>query len=375
MKQLHTLILHQPTEGADLPSLKIAGLSSVECLNRALVRAGLPEPVVVTSLSPDDAAGSEHVLCVDARWPLLRADTLAALGKQHIDAHAGLTILSSGEGETLGASRICGACVSTAWLADAAGQQSLDLDSLAQALLDRATGVGVMHISAAECVRLETMRDVALAEKEMRAWFNRRHMRAGVRMIDPDTTYVDYNVKIAADVIIHPNTHLRGETTIEAGCEIGPNAVIEDSTVGARTKVISATIERSTLEPDVFVGIHSHLRDGAYICSDAHIGNYAEIKNSRIGAKTRMHHFGYIGDADIGADVNIGAGVITVNFDGEDKHRTVIGDGASIGSDTMLVAPVTVGAGARTAAGAVVTRDVGPGELVMGVPARTRAER
>jgi bifunctional UDP-N-acetylglucosamine pyrophosphorylase/glucosamine-1-phosphate N-acetyltransferase len=88
-----------------------------------------------------------------------------------------------------------------------------------------------------------------------------------------------------------------------------------------------------------------------------------------------MHHFGYIGDADIGADVNIGAGVITVNFDGEDKHRTVIGDGASIGSDTMLVAPVTVGAGARTAAGAVVTRDVGPGELVMGVPARTRAER
>ncbi|HET9200506.1 MAG TPA: DapH/DapD/GlmU-related protein [Dehalococcoidia bacterium] len=375
MKQLRTLILHQPAEGADLPSLKIAGLSSIECLSKALVRAGLPEPAVVASISADQADGHEHVLCLDARWPLLRADTLAALGKQHAEGRADLTILSSGESETLGASRICGACVSASWLRQAADGQSLSIDSLAQALLTGANGVNVMHISASECVRLETMHDVALAEKEMRAWFNRRHMRAGVRMIDPDTTYVDYNVVIEPGVVIRPNSHLRGDTRIENGCEIGPNAVIEDSTIGARSKIVSATIERSTLEPDVFVGIHSHVRDGAYICSEAHIGNYAEIKNSRIGPKTRMHHFGYIGDADVGADVNIGAGVVTVNFDGVDKHRTVVGDGAFIGSDTMLVAPVTVGAGARTAAGAVVTRDVAPGELVMGVPARVRTEQ
>jgi bifunctional N-acetylglucosamine-1-phosphate-uridyltransferase/glucosamine-1-phosphate-acetyltransferase GlmU-like protein len=373
MKQLRTLILHQPTEGIDLPSLKFAGLTSIECLSRALIRAQQPEPEVVSSISADHTGSTDHVLYLDARWPLLRADTMAALVHEHVETAAHLTILSSGEGEVVGTSRICGACISSQWLSETASKAPLDLDSLAQALLDRPDGVRVVHISPSECVRLESMYDVARAEKENRAWINRRLMRAGTRLIDPDTTYIDFDVSIGADVVIWPNSHLRGATSVESGCEIGPNAVIEDSVIGRGSKVLSATIERSTLEPDVFVGVHSHIRDGAHICSEAHIGNNAEIKASRIGPKTRMHHFGYVGDADIGADVNIGAGVITVTFDGVEKHRTIVGDGAFLGSDTMLVAPVTVGAGARTAAGAVVTRDVAEGELVLGVPARPRA--
>ena len=126
------------------------------------------------------------------------------------------------------------------------------------------------------------------------------------------------------------------------------------------------------IESGVAVGPFSHVRGEAHIESGAYLGNYAEVKKSRIGAGTQMHHFSYIGDAQVGRGVNVGAGTITCNYDGKDKHETVIGEGAFIGSDTMLVAPVTVGDGARTAAGSVVTRNVAPGSLVVGVPARPR---
>jgi bifunctional UDP-N-acetylglucosamine pyrophosphorylase/glucosamine-1-phosphate N-acetyltransferase len=200
-------------------------------------------------------------------------------------------------------------------------------------------------------------------------------MLAGVTIVDPATTYIDADVTIGMDTTLHSNTSLRGRTAIGEECEIGPGSQVIDSKVGALCRVDSSVIEQSTLEDGVDVGPFSHLRAGAHIGSGAHIGNFAEVKNSRLGRNTKMGHFSYIGDAQVGDDVNIGAGTITCNFDGVRKHRTIIGDGAFIGSDTMLIAPVEVGAGARTGAGSVVNHDVPPNALAVGVPARIRRKK
>ena len=170
--------------------------------------------------------------------------------------------------------------------------------------------------------------------------------------------------------MIRPNTTLAGATVIGEDCVIGPNAVIRDSRIGDRCHVGGSVLEEATLHSDASIGPFSHLRPGAVIESGAHLGNYVEVKNSRVGRGSAAGHFCYLGDSDIGAGVNIGAGTITCNYDGAAKHATIIGDGAFIGSDTMLIAPVTVGEGAATGAGSVVTRDVPPSGRVRGVPAR-----
>jgi bifunctional UDP-N-acetylglucosamine pyrophosphorylase/glucosamine-1-phosphate N-acetyltransferase len=148
--------------------------------------------------------------------------------------------------------------------------------------------------------------------------------------------------------------------------------LIRDSRIGDGCMVRFSSVEESTMEDGVDMGPYSHLRPGSYLCEGVHIGNFAEVKSSRLGRGTKMGHFSYVGDAEVGQDVNIGAGTITANYDGERKHRTTIGDGAFIGSDTMLVAPVNVGRGARTAAGSVVNRDVPDGMVAIGAPARIR---
>ncbi|MCH7483827.1 MAG: hypothetical protein IIA90_01615 [Chloroflexi bacterium] len=176
----------------------------------------------------------------------------------------------------------------------------------------------------------------------------------GVTIVDPATTYIEAGIEIGAGSVIRPNTTISGDSAIGERCRIGPNAVIEDS----------------RLDDDVMVGPFCHLRGGAHIESGVELGNFVEVKASRIGRGTKSHHFSYIGDADVGENVNIGAGTVTCNYDGENKHRTVIEDGAFIGSDTMLVAPVRIGRGAGTGAGSVVTKDVADGEQVAGVPAK-----
>jgi bifunctional UDP-N-acetylglucosamine pyrophosphorylase/glucosamine-1-phosphate N-acetyltransferase len=204
----------------------------------------------------------------------------------------------------------------------------------------------------------------------MRQRINRGHLQAGVTMIDPATTYIDAGVAVGPDTFVRPNTHLLGATKVGGACELGPNAILRDATIGDRCRVLGAIIEEATLEDGVTVGPNSHLRHGTYLCEGVEIGNFAEVKNARLGRGVKMHHFGYIGDAEVGEGTNIGAGTVTCNYDGETKHRTSIGRKAFIGSDTMLVAPVTVGDGAKTGAGAVVTGDVPPGAVVAGVPAR-----
>ena len=195
-------------------------------------------------------------------------------------------------------------------------------------------------------------------------------LRSGVTIVDPATTYIEPEVTIEPDVIIQPGCHLRGRTRIARDCEIGPNTFVVDSEIGAGSRVWFSVLEGATVGQRASIGPFSHLRAGAVIEDDVELGNYAEVKASRIGSGTKMHHFSYVGDADIGQRVNIGAGTVTVNFSSEtdSKSRTIVEDDASLGSDTMLVAPVRVGAGAMTAAGAVVTHDIPSGEIWIGAP-------
>lgn len=216
---------------------------------------------------------------------------------------------------------------------------------------------------------------LATAEAELRWRILERHLGAGVTMLDPTTTYVEAEVELAEDVTLEPFVALRGRTRIGRETLVGRGSEIVDSIVGERCRIRTSVIESSRVEDDVSIGPFSHLRRGADVGAGAEIGNFAEIKEARLGPGSKQHHFSYLGDADIGRDVNIGAGTITANYDGRRKHRTVIGDRAFIGSDTILRAPVTVGEDAATGAGSIVTRDVPEGKLAVGMPARVRERR
>jgi len=200
-------------------------------------------------------------------------------------------------------------------------------------------------------------------------------MKAGVTFEDPASAFVDATVEIGEDVTIEPNVVLRGATRIARDTVIKSGSQIVDSTIGEGCVIWASVLEGSTIGKGVRIGPFAHLRAGCEVGDGAEIGNYAEQKNTRFGARSKQHHFSYLGDAEVGEDVNIGAGVITANYDGRAKHKTVIGNGAFIGSDTILRAPVSVGEGAYTGAGSVVTKDVPDGKLAVGVPARIRERR
>jgi bifunctional UDP-N-acetylglucosamine pyrophosphorylase/glucosamine-1-phosphate N-acetyltransferase len=216
---------------------------------------------------------------------------------------------------------------------------------------------------------------LAAAEWNLRVRRNEEHMRNGVTMRDPSTVYLDWDVTLAPDVTLEPNVILRGGTSIGEGTVIGAGSQILDSKIGARAFVWASIIESSTIEDEAKVGPLSHVRGGSVIGQGAYVGNYAELKNSRLGAGSKQGHMSYLGDTEVGERANIGAGSITANYDGTTKHPTTIGDGAFIGVDTMIVAPRDIGKGARTGAGAVVTKDVPAGKLAVGVPARIREPR
>jgi bifunctional UDP-N-acetylglucosamine pyrophosphorylase/glucosamine-1-phosphate N-acetyltransferase len=207
--------------------------------------------------------------------------------------------------------------------------------------------------------------ELALGQRTRTYW-----MLHGVTLIDPQSTFIESTVTIGNDTVVHPNTHIRGQTIIGTECSIGPNSIVTSSRIGNKCNVIASVIEHAILEERVGIGPFSHLRPDTYVEEDSHIGNYVEVKGSRLGSRIKVGHFSYLGDASIGRDVNIGAGTVTCNYDGSSKQPTTIGDGVLIGSDTMLVAPVKIGDKAITGAGAVVTDDVPANAVVVGVPAR-----
>jgi bifunctional UDP-N-acetylglucosamine pyrophosphorylase/glucosamine-1-phosphate N-acetyltransferase len=223
-----------------------------------------------------------------------------------------------------------------------------------------------------EALGINSRVHLAEAESTLRRRINEGWMLAGITIIDPATTYIEPSVTIGRDTTLWPNTHLRGQTMIGEHCAIGPNTIIEDCQIGHRCKVLASVLEQAAMENDSDIGPFGHLRKGARLCEGAHMGNFGELKNSTLGPGAKMGHFSYLGDAEVGTGANIGAGTITCNYDGVHKHKTVVEEKAFIGSDTMLVAPVRVGKGAKTGAGSVVTHDVPAGTVAYGVPARVR---
>ena len=348
----------------------------------------------------------ENVLVIGADTVLVQLDSINALLRAHSGMAASMTVLTAlGDGQSdLGrvvvskggkvtriveASEAVGSrddfaplvnagvyCFRADWLQRNVGKLEprssgeLYLTDLAKiGSRAKAGGSPVLVSDFEEVSGVNNRAQLAHAEAVMRDRIRDRWLMDGVTMADPGTVYIDADVSIGMDTVILPNTILRGNTSIGEDCEIGPNSDIRDSTIGNRCRVTSSALEEATMEDNTDIGPFSHLRPGAYLESGVHIGNYVEVKESRFKAGAVMGHFGYAGDATIGARVNVGAGMITCNYDGKDKHRTVVEDDAFIGCDTMLVAPVTVGEGSITGAGAVVTKDVPPARLAVGVPA------
>ena len=243
-------------------------------------------------------------------------------------------------------------------------------DIVEVAVRDNLSVQALVHDDFIETIGINTRVHLSEAEAALRMRINREHMLNGVSMMDPASTYIDAGVKVGRDTTLLPNTYLHGKTLIGERNTIGPNTIIRNTTIGNGCTILASVLEGATLEDDVDMGPFARLRKGAHLKSHVHMGNFGEVKDSTLHEGVKMGHFSYIGNATIGANTNIGAGTITCNYDGVKKHSTEIGEEAFIGSDTMLVAPLKLGDGARTGAGAVVTKNVPEDTLVVGMPAR-----
>ena len=354
----------------------------------------------------DALRGADTVLVLYGDTPFVKPETLERLLAAHTAARAKVSPLTVLSDNSMGFGRItrdpagaitgiveesvataeqlrirelnCGVyCFDAGWLW--ANLPRLPLWPKGEFYLTDTLALAVQQGQAIASVTIDAIEEVigindrvllAQAEKAVRTQIRERWMRAGVTLVDPDSVYIDADVELARDVTLYPNTYLKGHTVVAEDAVLGPNSIVSDSHIGARCVVTASVVEGSVMEADSNIGPFSHLRPGSRIGSFTHLGNYAEVKNSTLGAHISMGHFGYIGDATVGDHANIGAGTITCNYDGVRKNHTEVGAYAFIGSDTLLVAPVAVGEGARTGAGAVVTRDVPPDSMAVGVPAR-----
>ncbi len=212
--------------------------------------------------------------------------------------------------------------------------------------------------------------ELAQARTEMNARLCVAHMRDGVTIVDPDTTYLEPELTIGSDTVLYPNTTISRLSEIGRNCIVGPNSRLSNAKLGDRVTVRESVVSDTTVGDDVWIGPFAHLRGETRLGDKTHVGNFVEIKKSTLARRVKVSHLSYLGDAMIGEETNVGAGTITCNFDGERKHPTIVGRNVAIGSNTSLIAPVTVGDGALTGAGSVVTKDVAAGERVAGNPAR-----
>jgi bifunctional UDP-N-acetylglucosamine pyrophosphorylase/glucosamine-1-phosphate N-acetyltransferase len=232
-------------------------------------------------------------------------------------------------------------------------------------LVDEGKTVSAVVVDVEEGSGVNTQRELADVSRVLRSRITSDLLERGVWMLDPDRVYIDATATVEPGARLYPETHVRGTTSIAAGAEVGPNVVLTDTTVGAGATVMEAVAVSAVIGEGAKVGPFAYLRPGAVLGRGSKVGTYVEVKASDIGEGTKVPHLSYIGDASIGADTNIGAGTVTVNYDGFAKHRTEIGDRVRIGADTMLVAPVTVGDDAFTGAGSVITSDVPTGALAL----------
>lgn len=379
-----------------------ASLPADEHLRFALQMPQLGTGHCVQQAMPHIPAESEAVMIVCGDTPLLTAETLAALGHKFKAAKADGIILTAIMADPTGYGRIIrgagGNVCAIIEEKDATAEQKAVREintgayifrhsALKAALtrLDNHNAQGeyyltdVIRLIAEDGGKIDTIStddpiettgvndraQLAEAAAELYRRKARELMLGGVTIIDPANTYIDQQVTVGADTIIYPGVQLRGETHIGAGCTIDSDCIITDSTVGDNCTLIKAVLDKATVGNGANIGPFAYLRPGTRLLENVKIGDFAEVKNSVIGSGSKIPHLSYIGDAEVGSGVNIGCGTITCNYDGVNKHKTVIGDDVFIGSNTNLVAPVSVGSGAFVAAGSTITKAVSPDALAV----------
>lgn len=351
-------------------------------------------------------AGYEGILVLSGDVPLIRAETIEQVIQFHLSNHAAMTVLTAAPENPTGYGRLLRRSSDSSEVeaiieqgALTAEQRSIreinsgiyafktapllaHLDKLTtnnahqelyltdMASLLRTAGERVVATQATDAVEVlgaNTLADLAALDATLRAATANRLMAAGVTIFRPETCVIDTEVEVKADTVIEPYVQLLGRTRIGTDCHIRSYSVIENCTLGDRVLLRqSCILTDSTVADGAKIGPFAHLRPGSEIGENAHVGNFVETKRVRLGNGAKANHLTYLGDADVGAGSNIGAGVITCNYDGVHKHRTKIGDGVFVGSDSTLVAPISIEDGAYIGAGSCITKDVPPGALAVG---------
>ena len=376
--------------------------------SRSDIKFALQEPQLGTghALLQTEAAlagASGTVILLSGDVPLLRAETLQRLVDRHLETGAAATVLTAIAPDPAGYGRIerngdrvtgivedkdaspaqraireinsgiyafdiAPLFGALRQIGSANAQREYYLPDLVRIYRDRGLGVETVTLDdPEEILGVNSRRELAQVAQSLRRIRNEALMDSGVTIVDPATAYIGPDVTIGPDTIIHPNVHLEGRTSIGEGCEIQCGVRIIDSTVADQVFVNSYCVIRdSRIERGADLGPFTHLRPESHVGEDAHVGAFVELKKTRMGRGAKAGHLAYLGDAVIGDEVNVGAGVITVNYDGRRKHQTTIEDGAFLGSDSQLIAPVTVGKGAYVAAGSSITENVPPGSLAIG---------
>ncbi|WP_417135261.1 bifunctional UDP-N-acetylglucosamine diphosphorylase/glucosamine-1-phosphate N-acetyltransferase GlmU [Rubneribacter badeniensis] len=366
-------------------------------------RNGTAGAVAVCADALADFDGSLVVLSGDC--PLITAGTIAELVRVREEAGAAVVVLTMEPDDPFGYGRIVrdpqGGVARIVEQKDAAPEEAairecnsgfycFDARALFEALqqvgndnaqgefyltdvleICRRAGRAVLALpcaDAAECLGVNSRIQLAEATKHLQRRINAAHLAAGVTMVDPDQVWIGPDVRIERDVELLPQTFLMGRTQVGEDSVIGPNSRLTDTVVGRGCVVDETVAVEARIDDGATCGPRAYLRPAAHLCEGAKAGTHVEIKKSTVGKGSKVPHLSYIGDATIGEDVNIGAGSITCNYDGKKKHATVVGDGAFIGSDTMMVAPVSIGAGAIVGAGSCITKDVAPDALALTRP-------
>lgn len=370
------------------------------------VRSRVQEPqngtghAAEVGLAGIDLAADDTVLVVPGDMPLITADTIGRLLDAHREHSAAVTVLSAVVDDPAGYGRIVRDADRVVAIVEHRDASSEELaiheintsvyafrgEALTSSLRDigtdneqaeryltdavailagRGERVRAVQADAMEAMGVNTHAELARAAAELRRRINDGWMEAGVFMQDPARAYVDVGVRLAPGVELYADVHLEGRTSVGEGAVIGPGVFVSDADIGPGTRVRYSVLQDVEVGRDAVIGPYAHLRPGTRLADAAKAGSFVELKSASVGKGSKVPHLAYVGDATIGEGTNIGAGSITVNYDGYAKHRTVIGDRVRIGSDTMLVAPIEVGDDAYTGAGSVLTRDVTPGALAV----------
>ena len=340
-----------------------------------------------------------ELLVLNGDVPLLRAETIDALVSQHRSSGADVTLLTARLADPTGYGRVfadadgkvsgivehrdCSEeqrrndltnagiyCFNWTSLANVLPKLSTDNDQGELYLTDTVAMLPkAMHLEVADADEvngINNRRQLARCEALLQQRLRLHWMDEGVTFIDPDSCTLSEGCCFGRDVVIEPQTHLRGNCQIGDNCRIGPGSLLEDATLGVNVSVVHSVVREATVGNDVAIGPFAHLRPAADVGDGCRIGNFVEVKKSQLGAGSKVNHLSYIGDATLGANVNVGAGTITANYDGVNKHRTVIGDNSKTGANSVLVAPVTIGEQVTIGAGSTITKNVPDDALAIG---------